>query len=83
VAYEGIVKLLKPNMEWEDPYPFFLLMLGAEKKIYIYIYIYIYVRNYIVRSAKGRIIYPIRTQYVGLISVATSFITISLPLLLL
>jgi len=36
VAYEGIVKLLKPNMEWEDPYPF-LLMLGAEKK-YIYTY---------------------------------------------
>jgi len=36
VAYEGIVKLLKPNMEWEDPYPF-LLMLGAGEKKYIYI----------------------------------------------
>ena len=76
MAYEGIVKLLKPNMGWEDPYPF-LLMLGAEKNIYIY------VRNYIVRSANGRIIYPIRPQYVGLISAVTSFITISFPLLLL
>ena len=34
-----MVKLLKPNMEWEDPYPF-LLMLGAGKKKNIYIYTY-------------------------------------------
>ena len=44
---------------------------------------YIYVQNYIVRSAKGRVMYPIQPQYVGLISMVTYFITITLPLLLL